>query len=326
MMTNEESYWRLNITLYPTQVFSVNNWALKPNQPEEPPFITHMLAICSTDKPVTFKAPKPSFNVERVPQGTKPGAKPGHKKHSTSSKQPSVSSKEATKGESSKAPTGSKSGHSKKRKDIFHYSSESASGNDALAASTAEANPGNSDPSDFVPQQQGMNEGSKNTSYYHLFAGTGLHVIAYQTKSISEGLKIALTQPITGKGDSSIARQIEEETFSTIKLEDLAKLVSRMQPSFKDLILSLLWMIVMKMRMMKFMLLKMLKLKILQFLNPHLPGLLKFKSLPTKSSFFSLKSTNWNLRRTKLKLKLLFLKLNPLFLIWNSLKSCWESP
>ncbi|GJW87536.1 hypothetical protein Tco_0162876 [Tanacetum coccineum] len=56
-----------------------------------------MLAICSADKSVAFKAPKPSFNVERVPQGTKPGAKHGHKKHSTSSKQPSVSSKEATK-------------------------------------------------------------------------------------------------------------------------------------------------------------------------------------------------------------------------------------
>ncbi|GJY77460.1 hypothetical protein Tco_0482576 [Tanacetum coccineum] len=86
----KEGYGDGELTLYPTQVFSVNNWALKPNQPEEPPFTTHMLAICSADKPVAFKAPKPSSNVERVPQGTKPGAKPGHKKHSTSSKQPSV--------------------------------------------------------------------------------------------------------------------------------------------------------------------------------------------------------------------------------------------
>ncbi|GJW74173.1 hypothetical protein Tco_0133543 [Tanacetum coccineum] len=56
-----------------------------------------MLAICSKNEPVVFKAPKPSSNVERVPQGLKPVAKPRHKKHSTSSKQPSVSSKEATK-------------------------------------------------------------------------------------------------------------------------------------------------------------------------------------------------------------------------------------
>ncbi|GJS46967.1 hypothetical protein Tco_0597088 [Tanacetum coccineum] len=52
-------------------------------------------------------------------------------------------------------------------------------------------------------------------------------------------------------------------------------------------------------------------------------GLLKLKSLPTKSLFFSLKSTNWNLRRTKLKLKLLSLKLNPHFPMWNNSKSCW---
>ncbi|GKG40363.1 hypothetical protein Tco_0467140, partial [Tanacetum coccineum] len=60
---------------------------------------------------------KLSSNAERVSQGTKPGTQPRHKKHSTSSKQPSVSSKEATKGGSSKAPTGSKTGHLKKKKD-----------------------------------------------------------------------------------------------------------------------------------------------------------------------------------------------------------------
>nr|GEW09309.1 hypothetical protein [Tanacetum cinerariifolium] len=44
-----------------------------------------------------------------------------------------------------------------------------------------------------------------------------------------------LTQPIIGKGASSVAKQIEEETSSTIKLEDPAKLVSHVQPSFKYL-------------------------------------------------------------------------------------------
>ncbi|GKA87933.1 hypothetical protein Tco_0809697 [Tanacetum coccineum] len=198
--------------------------------------------------------------------GIKPGAKPRHKKHSTSSKQPSVSTKEATKGGSSKAPTGSKTGHSKKRKESssamdsnpsqppvstpvdtgmhkkdqqvtasFIIHSETASGNDASAASIAEADLGNFAPSDFVPQQQGINEGTKNTSYDHLFAGTDPHVLADQTKYVSEGLKNVLTQPITGKGASSVARQIKEETFSTTKLEDLAKLMSHVQPSFKDL-------------------------------------------------------------------------------------------
>ncbi|GKA53445.1 hypothetical protein Tco_0746760 [Tanacetum coccineum] len=188
--------------------------ALKPNQPKEPPFIDHMLAICAADKQVVFKAPKTSSKAESVSQGTKPGAQTGHKKPLTSSKQPFVSSKEATKGGSSKAPTGSKTGYSKKRKEsssamdsnpsqplistpmdigmhkedqqatggptslgvtsearanpqlssgmpifnlneaiysasfIIHFGS--ALGNDALAASTAEADPGNSAPSDFT--------------------------------------------------------------------------------------------------------------------------------------------------------------------------------
>ncbi|GKF61366.1 hypothetical protein Tco_0181420 [Tanacetum coccineum] len=180
-----------------------------------------MLAICVADTPVVFKAPKTSSKAESVSQGTKPRAKPGHKKLSTSSKQPSVSSKEATKVESAKAPTSSKIGHSKKRKESssamdsnpsqplvstpvdtrmhkedqkatggptslrvtsearanpqlssgmsafnlnepiystsFIIHSESALGNDASAFSIAEADPGKSAPSDFVPQQHGMN-------------------------------------------------------------------------------------------------------------------------------------------------------------------------
>ncbi|GJQ96300.1 hypothetical protein Tco_0007439 [Tanacetum coccineum] len=190
--------------------------------------------------------------AESVSQDTNPGAKPGHKKRLTSSKQPHVSSKEATKGRSSKAPTSSKTGHSKKRKEsslamdsnlnqppvstpvdtIMHKEdqqatggltslgvttsfiihSESALGNDALAVSTAEADLGKSAPSDFVPQQQG------------------------QTKFVKEGLEIVLNQSRTGKGVRSIARQVEEEeASSTIKLEDLAKLVLNVKPSIKDL-------------------------------------------------------------------------------------------
>ncbi|GJX40033.1 hypothetical protein Tco_0255023 [Tanacetum coccineum] len=91
----KEGYGDDEVTQYPTQVFSVNNWALKPNQPEEPPFIDHMLAICNTNELVAFKAPKPSSIAERVPQGTKPGAQLGHKKQS-SSKQTFVSRKEPT--------------------------------------------------------------------------------------------------------------------------------------------------------------------------------------------------------------------------------------
>ncbi|GJU75442.1 hypothetical protein Tco_1272512 [Tanacetum coccineum] len=113
----KEGYRDGEVTPYPTQVFSVNNWALKPNQPKVPLFIDHMLAIYNVAEPVVFKVPKPSSNAERVPQGTKPRAKPGHKKHLTSSKQPSVSSKEATKSGSSKAHAGSKTGQLKRKKE-----------------------------------------------------------------------------------------------------------------------------------------------------------------------------------------------------------------
>ncbi|GJU98248.1 hypothetical protein Tco_1327519 [Tanacetum coccineum] len=40
-----------DLTINPTQVFNVHNWALKPNQHEGPPFTDHMKAICNTDVP-----------------------------------------------------------------------------------------------------------------------------------------------------------------------------------------------------------------------------------------------------------------------------------
>nr|GEV06838.1 hypothetical protein [Tanacetum cinerariifolium] len=146
-----------------------------------------MLDICVADKPMVFKAPKTSSKAESVSQGTKLGAQTGHKKTLTSSKQPSVSSKgqqkQATGGPTSLGVTSEaranpqlSSGMSSFNLNEPIYStsfiihSESASGNYASAASTAEADLGNSAPSDFVPQQQGMNEGTKNTSYDHLFA------------------------------------------------------------------------------------------------------------------------------------------------------------
>ncbi|GKE41034.1 hypothetical protein Tco_1464439, partial [Tanacetum coccineum] len=131
---------------------------------------------------------------------------------------------EATKCGSSKRPTGSKTGHLKRKKESssamdsnlsqtsastlvvaemhkedlqatcgptslgvttsFIIHSESASGNDASVVSIAEADPGN-----FAPS-------------------IDPHVLADQTKSVSEGLKTVLTQPLIGKGTSSIARQV----------------------------------------------------------------------------------------------------------------------
>ncbi|GKB82703.1 hypothetical protein Tco_0949598 [Tanacetum coccineum] len=214
----KEGYRDGEVTPYTTQVFSVNNWALKPNQPGEPLFIAHMLAIYNATEPVVFKAPNPSSNVERVPQGTKSRAQPGHKKHSTSLKQPSVSSKETTKGGSSKAPTSSKTGPSKKRKEF------------SLAIDSNPSQPTVSTPVDTRMHKEDQQATGGPTSLGVTSKGrANPQLSSDQTKSVSKGLKIVLTQPTTRKWASSIARQIEEESSRTIKLEDLAKLVSNSQ-------------------------------------------------------------------------------------------------
>ncbi|GJX76635.1 hypothetical protein Tco_0503937 [Tanacetum coccineum] len=54
------------LTINPTQVFSVYNWTLKPNQPEDPPFTTHMKAIFNLDVPMDSKASKPSSQTKET--------------------------------------------------------------------------------------------------------------------------------------------------------------------------------------------------------------------------------------------------------------------
>ncbi|GJR75363.1 hypothetical protein Tco_0087728 [Tanacetum coccineum] len=147
----KEGYGDSKVTSYHTQVFNVNNWSQKPNQPKEPLFTDHMLAICNAAEPMTSTSTPVVAEMHKEDQ-------------------------QATGGPTSLEVT---------KSFIIHF--ECASGNDASAVSTAKADLGKSAPSDFVPQQQGMNEGTKNTSYDHLFAGTDPHVLTDKTKSVSEG-------------------------------------------------------------------------------------------------------------------------------------------
>ncbi|GJY63300.1 hypothetical protein Tco_0464760 [Tanacetum coccineum] len=216
----KEGYGDDEVTQYPTHVFSVNNWTLKPNQLEELFFTDHMLAICNAKEPVALKAPKPSSIAERVPQGgsskTPTGSKTSHSKRRKESSsamdsnlsRPSVSTpmdtemhkedQQATSGRTSLGVTSEE-----------RANPQLSSGHDASPDSTAEDDPGLSAPNDSIPSQQGMDEGIKNTSYDHIFA---------EKKEASTAIN----------GD-------KEEASSTIKLEDLAKLVSQIHPSFKDL-------------------------------------------------------------------------------------------
>ncbi|GJV28546.1 putative reverse transcriptase domain-containing protein [Tanacetum coccineum] len=66
--TQIPEYDNEEITINPTQVLSVQNSTLNPNQPEEPPFTTHMKAICKLDVHVVSKAPKPSSQTEEAQQ------------------------------------------------------------------------------------------------------------------------------------------------------------------------------------------------------------------------------------------------------------------
>ncbi|GJV86528.1 hypothetical protein Tco_1530466 [Tanacetum coccineum] len=158
------------------------------------PHQDHMLAICSETEQVVFKTPKPSSNAEKVSHGTKPEAKKLDIKIITSSKQPSISSKEATKCGSSKAPTSKQllanhirvTGEARANPQLnsgmsafnlnepifsasFIIHSESALRNDASAVSTAKVDPGKSAPSNQA-----------------------LHVSADKTQSVSEGLETVL--------------------------------------------------------------------------------------------------------------------------------------
>ncbi|GJY13804.1 hypothetical protein Tco_0383113 [Tanacetum coccineum] len=111
----KETYENPKATSIHTPIFSVNNWTLKKDQPEGPPFTAHTLYICTLDSPEEFKAPKTTPKTEELyPKGKKPGAK-----------------------------NGSKNIHSK-----------SASGHNASTYLTVEADLGKSNPKNFLPQKQ----------------------------------------------------------------------------------------------------------------------------------------------------------------------------
>ncbi|GJY10706.1 hypothetical protein Tco_0378891 [Tanacetum coccineum] len=211
----KECYGDGELTLYHTQVFSVNNWALKPNQPEEPPFTDHMLAICAADKPMVFKAHKTSSKAESVFEGTKPGAKSGHNKLS-SLKQPFVSAMDSNRSQppvSTHVDTG------------MNKEDQQATGGPTSLGVTSEAraNPHLS---------SGMSTSNLNKPIYS--SSFIVHSESASSYDASADSTTEVDPRLSAPRPSSIARQIEEEdTSNTIKLKDLEKLVSDV-PSFKD--------------------------------------------------------------------------------------------
>ncbi|GJU95293.1 hypothetical protein Tco_1320049, partial [Tanacetum coccineum] len=158
-------YDNVDLTINPTQVFSVHNWALKPKQTERPPFTDHIKAICNLDVPVDSKTPKPFSHTKEVPQGKKPGAKSGLRrkqfsKHTSESKTKVSKSKT---GQSEKETQSSSILHLPKpsftyKQCFFHLNSEFAPGYDASTDSTTKVDPGLSALNDSITSQQGTNE------------------------------------------------------------------------------------------------------------------------------------------------------------------------
>ncbi|GJY92147.1 hypothetical protein Tco_0507929 [Tanacetum coccineum] len=220
------------LTINPTQVFSVHNWGVKPNQTEGPPFTDHMKAICNLDVPVDSKALKPSLQTEEVPQGKKPGAKSGLKRKQ-SSKHTSESKTEASKSKTGQSKKETQSSSAKDKSPShpspptpvvgeIHKETQQAvggptslratseegahlqlnSGHDASTNSTTEADPGNSAPNDSILAQQD------------------------QTKSAKDGLKTAHTDSSTNEESRA------DEVSKKIKLEDLSDLLKDTRSAF----------------------------------------------------------------------------------------------
>ncbi|GKD04174.1 hypothetical protein Tco_1179148 [Tanacetum coccineum] len=170
-------YDNKELTIKPTQVFSVHNWALKPNQTEGPPFTDHMKAICNLDMPMDPKAPKLSSQTKEVPQGKKPRAKSGLKRKQ-SSKHTSESKTEASKSKTGQSEKETQSSSAKDKipshpspptpvvGEINKEGQQEAGGPTSLGAtrydastdSTTKVDPGLSALNDSITLQQGTNE------------------------------------------------------------------------------------------------------------------------------------------------------------------------
>nr|GEV13251.1 retrovirus-related Pol polyprotein from transposon TNT 1-94 [Tanacetum cinerariifolium] len=157
----------------------------------EPPFTTHMKAICKLDVHEVSKALKPSSQTEEVPQGKNPGAK-SRLRRKQSSNNTSESQTEASK---------SKIGQSK----IKTKSS--------LAKDKSPCDP--SPPTPVV--ELDMDEGNKNYLFDHIFLRSNLSDLVDKTKSAGDGLKITHTD--SGVNEESRADDISKK----IKLEDLSE-------------------------------------------------------------------------------------------------------
>ncbi|GJX77023.1 hypothetical protein Tco_0323834 [Tanacetum coccineum] len=160
-------YDKEELTINPTQVFSVHNWILKPNQPKEPPFTDHMKAISNLDVP------------------------------------------HAAGGPSSLGVTNEERAHP-----------QLSSGHDALADSTAEADPIIFAHKDSISSKQDMDEGTKTHSFVHIFAGSNPSVLLEDSSDILKDTRSAFFTPDSPTDEPIIISDENEEEEEVKKDKD----------------------------------------------------------------------------------------------------------
>nr|GEU39537.1 hypothetical protein [Tanacetum cinerariifolium] len=219
-------YENEELTINPTQVYNVHNLTLKPNQPEEPPFTDHLKAICKKLGATTGLRSKRSL------------------KHTSESKT------EASKSQTGQSKIETQSS-SAKDKSLSHplpptpvVGEMHKEAHQAASDSIAEADPRLSAPNDSIPPQQGMDEGTKNTSYEHIFAGFNPNVLIDKTKSIGDGLKTVHTESGASNelGADEISKKYQKKELDQAKVkvkaeaEAEAEVASmKAKPSYPDI-------------------------------------------------------------------------------------------
>ncbi|GJS38802.1 retrovirus-related pol polyprotein from transposon TNT 1-94 [Tanacetum coccineum] len=206
-------YENEELTKNPTQVFSVYNLILRPNQPKEPPFTAHMKAICNLHVHVDSKAPKPSSQTQEFPQGKKPRDKSDFRKKQ-SLKHTSKSKTEASK---------SKIGHSEKEsmsssakdKSLSHHLPPTP----VVGEMHKEAQQEASDPTYL-----GIT--TKEGAHPQLSSGSNPSFLVDKTKSVRDGLKIAHTDSGTNEESRS------DDISLKVKLQDLSDILKDTRSAF----------------------------------------------------------------------------------------------
>nr|GEV18093.1 retrovirus-related Pol polyprotein from transposon TNT 1-94 [Tanacetum cinerariifolium] len=199
-------YENEELTINLTQVFSVYNLTLKPNQHEEPSFTDHIKAIYNLDVHVDSKAPKPSLQAEEA------------SKSQTRSKKETKSSSAKEKSLSHRSPPTS-----------LRVTSEEGAYPQLSSGMSAFIIIELVYLASFIctmSLHQGMDEGTKNYSFDHIFAGSNPSVLVDKIKSAEDRLKTTHTNLYANEESKA------DDILLKVKLEDLSDILKDTRSAF----------------------------------------------------------------------------------------------